>query len=155
MPKKRSMWAGTGPVKALPWKTILGAVSKVYVIVTLAGMMVSAVMAGFSGFLGFTLGSVIVYLWFTLDIVVAGKSEKVSMAESARRLMAVYVLKVVLGLVLLLVVPVPQNLLNGWLLTGAILGVSLWLATLMKALTGLRILYFDDHDQEIARRGER
>lgn len=128
------------------WKNILRFVTKLCIPLVLAGTMVGAIIDGWAGMLGLLSGFALVYLWFAIDILVAQRAEKKALSEVARALMATYIIKVLIGFGLLLLVPHPRLILNGWFLTGAILTVLLWLGGSMRTIMKMRILYFDAHD---------
>ncbi len=108
--------------------------------------MVGAIIDSWAGMLGLLSGFALVYLWFAIDILVAQRAEKKALSEVARALMATYIIKVLIGFGLLLLVPLPRLILNGWFLTGAILTVLLWLGGSMRTIMKMRFLYFDAHD---------
>ncbi|MBF1647024.1 MULTISPECIES: hypothetical protein [Rothia] len=45
--------------------------------------------------------------------------------------------------VVLLTVPIPENIKHGWTLAGAIIGAVLWLSIEAITINNIRILYFD------------
>lgn len=133
-------------VTLTPWKKIFLQVTKLCVPVVLAGTMVGAIIDGWAGLLGVLSGFLLVHLWFSIDILVATIAERKSLSQVARSLMAFYVVKVILGFVILFWVPLPTLLLSGWLLLGSVLTVAIWLGGSMQTIMKMRILYFDQHD---------
>lgn len=129
-----------------PWKNILTQVSKIGAPVWIIGMIVGAVIDGWSGLLAFGAGCLLVHGWFAFDIFVANAAERKSMGNVARALLAAYVIKTGIGFVILFAVPLPRIILNGWLLAGTITAVILWLGIGMRTIMRMRILYFDSSD---------
>ncbi|MFW0108609.1 hypothetical protein ACN08Z_05725 [Rothia sp. P7181] len=128
------------------WKNIFFSVSKIVIPVTITGIMVGALIQGRWGFLAFLVGSLIVQIWFSIDVLVAHRAERVSMTNVARQMVVCYVIKVMIGAMLLLIVPLPQAMTNGWMLSGALITTLVWLVMTMKSIMAMRILYFANHD---------
>ena len=128
------------------WTQILRRVSGWCLLSAVFGGLLGAVFQGWSGMLGFIAGSALVYLWILLDVLVARRTERNRLSSVAPALLGTYVLKVLAGFALLFV-PLPTVVLNGWMLAGAIIAVCIWLCGSMHTIMGMRILYFDEHDE--------
>ncbi len=140
------MPGGKGASNNSPFKYIFNSVSKRAPYALVAGTIVGALFAKVPGAAGFLAGSCLVHIWFMLDIFVAIRAEKKSMTEVARRLLIAYLLKAMLGMVVLVLFPLPALVRHGWLLVGAVTTVIIWLVLSMTAIMKMRILYFDDSD---------
>lgn len=134
------------------WKNISRFVSKLCFPVLFIGTIIGVVVHGQSAAIAFAIAGLVVHAWFSIDVWVAARAERNSMADVARALLATYVIKVMLGMCVLLFVPLPRDILNGWMLISAILVVSTWLPGSMWTIMHLRILYFDTFDENLKQR---
>lgn len=110
------------------------------------GAILAIIIGGTNSALSFTAGAFLVYICFVIGILVVSVAGRRSMAGAVRALMLTYVLKVTVLGVILLLVPVPAELKNNWLASGALAAVVVWLSVEMKTVMNMRILYFDVHD---------
>ena len=130
----------------LPWKSIFFSVSKFFFLQVIVGTLVSAMFAQIPGILGYLSGVMLVFSCFSAGVLVAHWAGRRSMTDAARAMVVAYVVKVlILGMVLMLV-PLPAEVRNGWMLMGALVSVVVWLAVEMKMMMNLRILYFDANE---------
>ncbi len=141
-----TVFSGSG----IPWNKIFFSVSKYFAVITLLGALAGGIIKGAEGALAFVTGSLLIYLCFSIGIVVVSITERRSMANAARALVATYVLKVLILGIVFLGFPWPLALKNGWMLAGAISAVTVWLVVEMKTIMNMRILYFDQHDGSTA-----
>lgn len=135
----------------ISWKNIFLNVSKYLGAVTLLGLAIGGVTRGYEGSLAFLAGSLLIYLCFSIGIVVVSITERRSMANAARALVATYVVKVFVLGIALLGFSWPSAIKNGWMLAGAICAVTVWLVVEMITIMKMRILYFDDDDGSAAK----
>lgn len=130
----------------VPWNRILKQVSKYFFSMLALGIILAIIVGGANSAVSFTTGALLVYICFVIGIVVVIVAGRRSMAGAVRALMLAYVVKVtVLGIVLL-AVPVPDEIKNNWLAVGALTAVVVWLSVEMQTVMNMRILYFDVHD---------
>lgn len=131
---------------AIPWSRIFKQVSKYFSITLAGGIILAIILDSAISALSFTAGALLVYICFVIGIAVVAVAGRKSMSDAVRALVLTYVVKVtVLGLILL-AVPVPDQLKNNWLAVGALTAVVIWLSVEMKTVMRMRILYFDSHD---------
>ncbi|MEX3609612.1 hypothetical protein VVR12_00980 [Rothia sp. LK2588] len=138
---------GANSLRATPWDDMLRSMRRGFAVVFCGGLGLSMILGQFPAAAGFVFGSLLVYLWFFIDIIVARAAEKRSLSSVARAMLSVYVVKAMVGAAVLAFFDLPQWLSPGFVLAGAILGVIASLASMMKSVMSMRILYFDTHDQ--------
>ena len=137
---------GANSMRATPWGDMLRLMSRVFTVVLVVGLVICAIWGRFPAAAGFVFGSLLVYLWFLIDVIVARAAEKRSLSNVARAMLSVYVVKAMAGAAILAFFDLPHWLSQGFVLAGAILSVIACLGSMMKSVMSMRILYFDTHD---------
>lgn len=126
----------------LSWKFLFYRVSAYSLLAWLGGMMSAYLFAGPVGALGITLGFLIIYICFTLGVLVMLVAPIFDWGVP-KSLVVSYLVKIALLGLVLMFVPFPENLRHGWTLAGACTGVILWIVIETVSIARLRILYFD------------
>lgn len=126
----------------LSWKFLFYRVSAYSLLAWLGGMMSAYLFAGPVGALGITLGFLIIYICFTLGVLVMLVAPIFDWGVP-KSLVVSYLVKIALLGLVLIFVPFPENLRHGWTLAGACTGVILWIVIETISIARLRILYFD------------
>lgn len=137
---------GNPPVGQMPWWRILCYVTLSFVILTIIGTIIGAIIEGVDGAGGFLTGVGIVYLSFLISIVTVLVGERRSMTSAARSLVIAYVVKVGIFTLLLILAPVPDGFRNGWMMVAALIAILLQLGLEAYVITKQRLLYFDATD---------
>ena len=106
--------------------------------------------AGPVGALGITLGFLIIYICFTLGVLVMLVAPIFDWGVP-KSLVVSYLVKIALLGLVLMFVPFPENLRHGWTLAGACTGVILWIVIETVSIARLRILYFDTDSEDHGR----
>ena len=126
----------------LSWKFLFYRVSAYSLLAWLGGMMSAYLFAGPVGALGITLGFLIIYICFTLGVLVMLVAPILDWGVP-KSLVVSYLVKIALLGLVLIFVPFPESLRHGWTLAGACTGVILWIVIETVSIARLRILYFD------------
>jgi len=128
--------------RTFPWKTLYYRVSVCSVPPLLLGVTGALIVRGPSGLAGFMLGFLIIYICFTLGVLVMLVAPIFDWGVP-KSLVVSYLVKIALLGLVLMFVPFPENLRHGWTLAGACTGVILWIVIETVSIARLRILYFD------------
>lgn len=134
----------------LSWKILFYRVSVCTLLAWFGGMMGACLFAGPVGALGITLGFLIIYICFTLGVLVMLVAPMFGWGVP-KSLVVSYLVKIALLCLVLMFVPFPENLRHGWTLAGACTGVILWIVIETVSIARLRILYFDTDSEDHGR----
>ena len=132
------------------WKILFYRVSACSLVAWFGGMMSAYGVAGYVGALGITLGFLIIYICFTLGVLVMLVAPIFDWGVP-KSLVVSYLVKIALLGLVLMFVPFPENLRHGWTLAGACTGVILWIVIETVSIARLRILYFDTDSEDHGR----
>lgn len=134
----------------LSWKFLFYRVSACSLLAWFGGMMSAYLFAGTVGALGITLGFLIIYICFTLGVLVMLVAPIFDWGVP-KSLVVSYLVKIALLGLVLMFVPFPENLRHGWTLAGTCTGVILWIVIETVSIARLRILYFDTDSEDHSR----